>query len=382
MTELTVQVESLRQVDRVRSTTVGRTYELTLVKDYVSRWGLAQAVREVIQNALDSGSPFQYEFKAEEDTWTLRLNSQFSTLEPSTLLLGYTSKRGEEDCIGSFGEGYKLALLVLTRLGVDVEVLNGDVVWRPRFRFNRIYNTELLVIDESFALEKGNQGLTFFIHGLSMEDKQAIVDSCLYMQDNVGAIKSTTYGDILLERPSKLYVGYLYICDTELNYGYNIKPRHIKLERDRQTVDGWDLKDVTSRMWLEIGEPKKVAEMIAKEVPDVYHAAWDAPEIVKEECYKIFRKRYPTALIAASADEARKKIGDALVETVYVGGGMYYAVSGSPSYASEPRTSKVSPTPKEILQAYLNNYQDKHMSELAVKAFHELIREAAKWRSE
>jgi hypothetical protein len=53
------------------------TYELSLVKEYVSRWGMKEAVRELIQNALDSASPFVYEFiTAENNSFALRLNSE------------------------------------------------------------------------------------------------------------------------------------------------------------------------------------------------------------------------------------------------------------------------------------------------------------------
>ncbi len=72
----------------------------------------------------------------------------------------------------------------------------------------------------------------------------AIRASCLQMQDHIGAIKMTSKGDILLEKPGELYVGGLYICKTEMKYGYNIKPEFIKLERDRQTVSSYDLCDI------------------------------------------------------------------------------------------------------------------------------------------
>jgi hypothetical protein len=51
------------KLSAITAIAMGKTYELSLVKTYVASWGLAQAVRELIQNALDSDSPFVYEFK-------------------------------------------------------------------------------------------------------------------------------------------------------------------------------------------------------------------------------------------------------------------------------------------------------------------------------
>ncbi len=90
---------------------LSRAYELSLSKQYVSHWGMADGVRELLQNALDSESPFEWEFK----DGSLFLHSRYSKLEPRTLLLGQTSKAEDTTAIGSFGEGYKIAMLVLTR---------------------------------------------------------------------------------------------------------------------------------------------------------------------------------------------------------------------------------------------------------------------------
>ena len=263
-------MSNVASLARAKDIVFGRTCELSLTKNYVARWGVAQAVRELIQNALDSESPFVYEFLDDGDgACALRLNSQFTTLLPQTLLLGSSSKADSEDAIGSFGEGYKIALLVLTREGYDVEVLNGDLLWKPRFRFSRSFGEEILVIDESFAGDRTNKGLTFVVHRLDQSDREAIIASCLMMQDNIGQIKQTQYGDILFDRPGKLYVGTLFICDTELKYGYNIKPKFMRLERDRQTVSSWDLKDLALKCWYDTGETARVAQMIADQVPDV-----------------------------------------------------------------------------------------------------------------
>lgn len=360
---------------------MGKTYELSLVKTYVARWGLAQAIRELIQNSLDSTSPFIYDFRLDEETslWTLRLDSEFSTLTPQSLLLGSTSKAEDKEAIGSFGEGYKIALLVLTRLGYDVDILNGPLLWKPRFRMSRTFEEEVLVIDEHHTGQK-HTGLSFIVYGLTDIDVEQIKLSCLRMQENIGAIKTTQYGDILLDQAGKLYVGSLFICDTDLKYGYNVKPEHIQLERDRQTVSSWDLKNLTLKSWYDTKEFERIATMISEQVEDVEYSRYDAPELVKEECYKIFRKNHPGAIIASSAEDMRQKIEQGMTKTVYCGSGMYSAVSESDSYRRDVRSSYVIQKAPHLL---LTEFLSKHRSEMrtpAIVAFKELIQEAKnKW---
>lgn len=376
---MTATASPVARLTRAADVIFGKTYELSLVKGYVARWGMAQAVRELIQNALDSESPFVYELIDEGDgRQALRLNSEFSTLTPQSLLLGSTSKADAEDAIGSFGEGYKIALLVLTREGFDVEVLNGDLLWRPRFRHSRTFCDEILVIDETFAVERLNRGLTFIVRGLDARDVEQIRASCLRMQESIGAIKTTEYGDILLEQPGKLYVGSLYICETDTRFGYNIKPKHLRLERDRQTVASWDLKDITLKCWYATGETERVAQMIADQVPDVEYAVYDAPELVKEECYRIFRRQHPGAVIASSPEDMKEKIEAGLTKTIYIGDGMYYAVSNSRSYRSErPAIERAQVAPHIALAAFLSAHRNE-MRRPAIVALKALILEAEK----
>jgi len=144
-------------------------YELSLNKSYVRHWGALDAVRELIQNALDSDSPFQFEFMQEDDdSFTLILTSANSTLSAGSLLLGATSKADDPDKIGSFGEGFKIALLVLTREGYTTRVDNGSKVWTPLFRWSKKYEDDLLCIEESAGHQR-HKGLTFLVSGLSTE---------------------------------------------------------------------------------------------------------------------------------------------------------------------------------------------------------------------
>ena len=103
----------------------GHKYTLSLTKEYVSHWGVSEACRELIQNVIDNPKPYEYNFDEYlPGLFKFTLTSKDTWLHPSTLLLGTSSKK-EDGYIGHFGEGYKLALLVLTRLGKAVTVING-----------------------------------------------------------------------------------------------------------------------------------------------------------------------------------------------------------------------------------------------------------------
>src|SRR5699024_8809842 len=127
-----------------------------------------------------------------------------SVLERSTLLLGATSKKDNEEAIGQFGEGYKVATLVLTREGHDVVFYNygRKEVWRPRFVKSTRYGADVLTffVDKKKVWNKvPNNDLTIEISNITKEQYEEIVKSNLHLQD-VGEKVKTVRGDILLDK--------------------------------------------------------------------------------------------------------------------------------------------------------------------------------------
>lgn len=359
-----------------------KTYPLSLTKDYVSRWGMVEAVRELIQNSLDSSAAFKYEFRKEEDDkYTLLLTSEGVELAPHTLLLGATGKKHSSDTIGSFGEGYKLAMLVLLREGYEISVLNGPKQWTPKFRFSRDFGHEMLIIQEDDLTHIVNNSLIFRVGNLSETNVEEIRACCLRMQGDIGAIRTTEMGEILLDRPGELYVGDLFVCKVDTDFGYNVRPRYLTLERDRQTVDGWDLKCLTRDMWFATKDYEEIATLIARESPDLYYAKYSCPDMVKEACYQHFKANHPGDVIAETNEELRKLVKQGM--TVYVGGGAYYStVSSSKSYRDE-MADKIpkKASPVEILENWLRENR-KEMRGKAIESFRkEIINEKAlEWK--
>jgi hypothetical protein len=94
-------------------------YPMTL--DYVPEWNAWEVVRELASNALDADPGFRMYVN---DDGALVVKSQGGQLAVRHLLFGVSEKE-EPNAIGQFGEGLKLALLVLTRMELTVHIYSG-----------------------------------------------------------------------------------------------------------------------------------------------------------------------------------------------------------------------------------------------------------------
>ncbi len=354
------------------------TYDLPMSADYVRDWGLPQAVRELFQNAIDSDSPFEYlvtENKLNNSLFDLEIISCNSILQPKSLVFGGSTKADQMDKIGTFGEGYKLALLVLTREGYQVDVFNGEKVWKPSFVFSKKYETEILRIDVSKNQEE-NQGLRFVIKGLRDDDVKELFKGNLHIEDSE-EFRKTSYGRILNDRPAELFVNGLFVCKTELKYGYDINPEHLQLERDRQTVDAFDLTWTTSRMWLETEEYEYIVNEIDANINDFSSIGYNAPDILKEACYKHFKKKHKGEIAVKSQEELNNLVSEGMTNIVVVNSNYYRTVTACDSYKNSPQVKQK--TPLEILAEFYSNNK-KYMKRVASADFNSLLTKAENWR--
>ncbi len=262
-----------------------KKYELGLAKGYVSSWSIQDALREFTQNGIDQevslpGNTFTAEY--DPKTETLRFCNKKSVLQKSTLLLGHSSKQGDDKTIGQFGEGYKLAVLVLLRDGCDVSIENYGAreLWRFRFSKMRKYdNVESLIVEIETAhiwKKVPNNDLTIVVKGITEEDMEKYNGRILGELPDDEVI-DTSYGQALLagEYRGKIFVNGLFVADKpDFIYGYNIKPAYLSIGRDRDLVDSFDIASITRHLWLESERKDLILEMVRNGVADIGHITY------------------------------------------------------------------------------------------------------------
>ncbi len=230
---------------------MSKFYELSISENYVHNWGKEEAIRELMQNAIDSETDGN-ELNISYTGGTLTITNFGVNLTPSSLVLGNTEKK-DGNYIGKFGEGMKLAVLVLLREGLKIEILTNGEKWVPEFRESKIFGVDTLHFDIE-SVENANSEITIKIEGLDFDTFTDIRSRSIAMLNamghSIGKTIKSEYGDILMNTDYKgmMFVNGLYIQkDTTFKYGYNFKSEYVKLDRDRKALDYYKLRELTAR---------------------------------------------------------------------------------------------------------------------------------------
>ena len=247
-----------------------KIFKLPISPNYVKHWGLWEAVRELYQNALDAKdqlgckASIHYEPPAvrEDGQGVIVIDSSDGSLTPRSLVLGNSTKDGT-NTRGKFGEGYKLALLVLKRLGHHICVMTspGDV-WAIELSHDEDFDSEILSVEVLEGTIGPWEGVRFRIHGVD-EDQWAEI------QRNICPYFGTSITLKEPEQAGRIYQGGLFVChQAEFKYGYCFRPEDLPLDRDRGMVNDFDLKCLVADLWKD-SDDDAVADLIEAESPEV-----------------------------------------------------------------------------------------------------------------
>lgn len=369
--------------------------ELPISPDYVKSWTFAHAIRELLQNAIDQ------EVTSPDNTMTvtydpeaqvLRIANKSSALDRSSLLLGVTTKSGDQRTIGQFGEGYKLALLVLTRLNHAVRILNykSKESWIPRFVHSAKLGATVLTIQiVKYRFTKvPDHDLTFEVYGVDPDQWLTIQANTLHLQDQPRHELITSQGAILTghEQRGRIYVNGLYVTtNKDLHFGYNFKPQYVQLDRDRTMVRDFDVQWSTSYMWAELAKDHHdmVMMLLERDAPDIKYVENVNRTSLKDQAEANFVSRHgPTAVPIVNEDSRQSWARHEGVKTVIVPTPYYALITGSSHYAhramSLTKSTKLVMTPYEVIKQF---HDDNTLSERTESDWDELLETSKDWKA-
>jgi hypothetical protein len=281
--------------------------------------------------------------------------------------LGETTK-GSND-IGGFGEGFKLALLVLTRESRKPVIRFGTNLAVCGFEEVDNFSSPLfeILVEHHCEQLKG----TSFTFTISEDEWKMLQHKLSPMADN--PLPMPKFVNILHDRPGEIFVNGLFVCKEErFKYGYNFSPRHIQLGSDRQIANPLGLAWETSRYWADDvhGNEQHILRMMTEEVLDVQDIHYHISEYDAKLITKAFNAKF--------GDVTIKPMGSSLGYGMHVGGSMYSTIKKS-GYMKIANPHEEAGTPfSELTEFYEAN--KKHMRRAARVAFNVQLEKAKNWK--
>ncbi len=211
-------------------------------ENYIPDWTLEDAFRELHQNFKDYGEYNIEVVNKDPLTDYVLLSNSFDPKSTDLLIIGESNK--SENQIGKYGEGLKMAALVLLRNGYECIVHTNT--FKATFLLVDNVTTSIKTLgvsiqeysEEPRLAEEAtfNVQITTPVNSFNTYTEQIIKpEDILHTREGYGSIVNKTKGDI--------YVGDLFVCNLKsFNYAYNLYPKNISLDRDRKVPKDFDVK--------------------------------------------------------------------------------------------------------------------------------------------
>ncbi len=214
---------------------------LTIKADYCKEWTIKEALREIIQNALDTKTPVHFE--PENNTWNIR--DEGAGIILTDFLIGQTSKATDSTVIGQFGEGLKLACLVLARESRKISVSAKGKQYTFAFEYSKQWNSKLLTLESTrIPLTSG----TMVSVECTDDELQEAKDLFRAFLPNI-IEKDGKDSKILTNCAGQIYVNGLLVSEIEAIFGYDFIGQKELVNRDRNAINSSQISQAIKNTW-------------------------------------------------------------------------------------------------------------------------------------
>lgn len=234
-------------------------FETGISENNLPHWGELEAVKEFVQNLVYSKSELKDSISIQYDNNCAVLWNTPSGFDKSKLLIGESEQRDSETAPGNYGEGIKVAMLVLRRLGIDVSIQTNG------FRVT----AEL----EPSSLDSSVKALIFYIEDNNIYGGTKVTISCsehilekakshfLALDEDVEDIDNMIGSSVLEGHSGEIYVNGVLVTTRPAIFGYNIMDKTI-MNRDRTAVDEKALKENIQTILSKLEDSNQIRKVL------------------------------------------------------------------------------------------------------------------------
>jgi len=199
-------------------------------EDYANHWNRKDAIREFIANSLDVGDTVRIAHNGTEG----RISDNGQGLMKKHLIFGISQK--EDTAIGKFGEGMKMACLVLARTGSPVKIESVGYTYEAKLEYNEEFGAKLLVVEYTKNARSKGTSIVFNCSEYELEEAKA-----LFVKFRGSRKKPIVEGSLEVyteeEQRGQIYVNGLRTAKLDTMFGYDVKNKDLVNTRDRNGVD-------------------------------------------------------------------------------------------------------------------------------------------------
>jgi hypothetical protein len=223
---------------------------------YREHWTVADALRELYQNALDecdaAGLPYDT-FKIEYTKDGLLISDEGRGLTVRNLFLGEGKKERWQR--GAFGEGLKIAALVLLRSGYPIVIRSGDMEVEPFWKEEKVDDEVVKVLafrKKTIPPVRGTKILVKGYFGPSYKENISLFDKKV-LAKRLHVIDGKEVEDRLIdEKPGRLYVRNLFVEELKPEAEFSYDLWDVRLEESRRVASRWDVELGAGELWAQV----------------------------------------------------------------------------------------------------------------------------------
>jgi hypothetical protein len=226
---------------------------LTLTYENES-WGEWHIIREFISNALDAVNGQVQALSISEEAGFIHIQDNGCGYNLTyAKRIGASSKKNEEQSIGQFGEGTKMAILTCLRKGINLRLASQNWLIIPKSI--TVDDLEVLVFDVYESAESISGSLVSIV---ATPEIKEIIDNkgqyFLQFSTQSPLFGSMTQGIYQSTGQAKLFNKGVYIKDIDTLYSYGLALSN--LNRDRNLVDDDTLCSMIRDVWNKVNNPQ------------------------------------------------------------------------------------------------------------------------------